>query len=503
MLFKSKYLKYKNKYLKLKELIGGKSKHIKIFNKDSILKLEQELEESEDFKNVKKWITPIIIEDEKDEKPHLRIREIKLYNKKTDDITKKDCEPHETNISNYDKKDNINICYDYIEETLMAPYFMKTGQTNTDVPYSKEYTDTIVTSTPLIINRDGRTFEGTIKKRTLYPKPPNVDPNNNLIYLNDAEGTIKYPNGKKEKGTIKDGVLIKGTAIYPGIVTFIGEKINDYKLIDGKKIYPDGYIEEGIFNDNHENRLVQGKKIYPDGLIKHGSFKDNEFNALYKGKKIYPDGYIEEGSFNDNRENRLVQGKKIYLHGYIEEGIFNDNHENILVHGKKIHQSGMIEDGSFNESDALYEGKKIYPDGYIEEGIFNHDKILVQGKKIHRYGDIEKGIFNDDENLVTGMKHITPQLSYTGTFDPAGVSIEELMGLIEGTIRFNQQQILVKGKKYVGIKDVKDVEDVDITEEGYIPINEDYKQTLHLKIREHTTLHLKIRDHTTLRSNIP
>ena len=412
MLFKSKYLKYKNKYLKLKELIGGKSKHIKIFNKDSILKLEQELEESEDFKNVKEWITPIIIEDEKKEKPHLRIREIKLYNKKTDDITKKDCEPRETNISNYDKKDNINICYDYIEETLMAPYFMKTGQTNTDVPYSKEYTDTIVTSTPLIINRDGRTFEGTIKKRTLYPKPPNVDPNNNLIYLNDAEGTIKYPNGKKEKGTIKDGVLIKGTAIYPGIVTFIGEKINDYKLIDGKKIYPDGYIEEGIFNDNHENRLVQGKKIYPDGLIKHGSFKDNEFNALYKGKKIYPDGYIEEGIFNDNRENRLVQGKKI-----------------------------------------------------------------------RRNGIIEDGIFNDDENLVAGMKQITPQLSYAGTFDPAVFSIE---GLIEGKIRFEQQKILVKKNKYVSIK--KNVENVDITEEGYIPINEYDELALRLNILKHTNI---------------
>jgi hypothetical protein len=82
-----------------------------------------------------------------------------------------------------------------------------------------------------------------------------------------------FPDGSFEEGEFKFGILIKGT----------------------KKLF-DNSIEEGTFSSSGRLDGV-GKKKTGYGSIYEGTFKDGELHG--HGKIIYPDGYVEEGEYEN------------------------------------------------------------------------------------------------------------------------------------------------------------------------------------------------------------
>ena len=118
--------------------------------------------------------------------------------------------------------------------------------------------------------------------------------NGELVY-----GKKTYGDNDSQEGEFKDGQLIDGTIIFPSGRKEQGKFI-DGILADGSIIYPDGRKEEGVFVDG---RLSNGSIIHPDGIREHGIFVDGR---LSNGTITYPDGRKEEGEF---RDFRLVKGK--------------------------------------------------------------------------------------------------------------------------------------------------------------------------------------------------
>lgn len=128
-----------------------------------------------------------------------------------------------------------------------------------------------------------------------------------------GQGTRKHPDGVIEQGQFNQGVLDGG-----GKLTFnVGSMIQ----AGGKshKSYSNG-VYEGLFKDGE---MVYGKKMYPDGTILEGKFEDHIFvgsrkfnglvevglfegGALFKGMRTNPDG-TEEALLTEKNGIKIVK----------------------------------------------------------------------------------------------------------------------------------------------------------------------------------------------------
>ena len=143
---------------------------------------------------------------------------------------------------------------------------------------------------------------------------------------------------------------------------YTGETIDNQMHGNGKFIFDDGYIYEGIFENG--KRIGRGKLYFPDYddcKIYEGFFND-EFICDIEGKMLYSNGNIYDGSWIDGKHNGY--GKYIYTNGNIYEGNFEEN--KINGYGKIIYSNGNIYEGFFKEDKMDGIGKMIYQDSIIK-----------------------------------------------------------------------------------------------------------------------------------------
>ena len=152
----------------------------------------------------------------------------------------------------------------------------------------------------------------------------------------------------------------------------------------GSYYHHTGRVERGRFLNNV--LVGNGYRIYPDGLIEEGQFQDG---WLVNGRKTRPDASFEEGQFQDGL---LVNGYSKHSDGHIYEGRFVQAQ---LVNGRRTSPNGQIEEGQF-VNNAFVNGEKTWPEGVWASGVFENGNV-VKGEKRWKNGGIDKGTFVDGQ----------------------------------------------------------------------------------------------------------
>ncbi|MBA3722008.1 MAG: hypothetical protein H0W88_06370 [Parachlamydiaceae bacterium] len=143
---------------------------------------------------------------------------------------------------------------------------------------------------------------------------------------NGVLSSITHQDGSKSEGTFADDILVEGVG---RLVTGFGKNVDMYngKVYKGKA--------HGV-----------GKKIYADGSIAEGNFDNGDF----KSGTYQIDGVIYKGEF----KNRKLTGPGIKIEGgLVYDGIFSDGLMNgygrILSSDKVVQQEGEYIDDIFQE----------------------------------------------------------------------------------------------------------------------------------------------------------
>ena len=363
--FKIKYLKYKTKYLRLKNNIIAGSTTDELQNDWKIFFLGQEI-----------TLDPTYYEDDTE---YIQIvEEIKIIKKEEDFdwsnyIIKKRFKNNgpklKVNNPNYEKigKD-IKEIFIEAEETDHIAKAIKNG----DLKLNTGFRNKIAFNREKIVYGNGTTYEGGLKDDKFHGK-----------------GKITFRDGNKKEGEFRNGELIFGKIEYDDWIKngyFDNEILtNGYIGNTSESFYQEGeFVEETLHG--------QGMR-FNSGFEEEGEFK---YGKLIEGKKTYVDGHKEEGEFEDDI---LVKGKKSDKYGNIEIGNFDDE---LLISGKKYYPDTSYEEGEF-EDDMLVKGKKIHPDKLNEEGEFKDGKLNGKGKRykngiIFEEGEFENGILIKNKN---------------------------------------------------------------------------------------------------------
>ena len=136
-------------------------------------------------------------------------------------------------------------------------------------------------------------LDGTTLKANFSVK--NINEKEELTYCKKILDNITY-----EGYFDKNNNFIKGNKTLPNGSTEYGNFNKNSQLTYGKITLLDGTILKGNFDEN--NFLIQGIKKFPCGSTEEGKFiKINNKYYLINGKKNYLNGYIEEGQYKFNK----------------------------------------------------------------------------------------------------------------------------------------------------------------------------------------------------------
>jgi hypothetical protein len=144
-----------------------------------------------------------------------------------------------------------------------------------------------------------------------------------------------------------------------------GESKNNKMHGNGIFTFDDRYVYEGTFENG--KRVGRGKLYFPDSESEknpkmYEGFFNDDFTCDIEGKIIYFNGDIYEGLWNDGMYHG--HGKYIYINGNIYEGNFENNKKH--GYGKIIYFNGNIYVGYFKEDKMDGIGKMIYQDSIIK-----------------------------------------------------------------------------------------------------------------------------------------
>lgn len=351
--FLEKYLKYKNKYLKLKVQIAGRN--VNIYSKsDSQIKYQVDLEPEDDIYTLK---NQVVIKDGPDT---LTVDDIDVYSFKLNRCTIPKLNEISPEIS--------NVCVDIKKRpnaASMIPKNIKTGIDANETPIDGQSGKFEI--------EDGVIFDGRVIKGTKYF--------DQRVHLEEAVGKVVVYDGSVYTGLFKNNLLNgPGRIVYPDGAIFQGQFENNELNGKGKAILPNGEIFEGTFA-NH--KLNGPGKISNDFETLTGEFVHN---VLVTGEIRNSTGYYAKGSFI----NMMLEGEGIKQfgdgekhHGHFTNGLLNGP-------GKITFSDGTIIEGTF--SDGKYHGrmKRTYPDGIIEDAKYVNDKITGILKIIKPDGSIEE-----------------------------------------------------------------------------------------------------------------
>jgi len=115
----------------------------------------------------------------------------------------------------------------------------------------------------------------------------------------NCKSSYKAETGHKYDGLFKNGKILKGTALFPGGATYVGE-FKDYKPHGyGNFAWTNGdkYFGEWKDGKSHGN----GTKIWSDGREYSGKFKNDKLHG--KGTFYYPDGKKYVGEFINGKRH--------------------------------------------------------------------------------------------------------------------------------------------------------------------------------------------------------
>ena len=115
----------------------------------------------------------------------------------------------------------------------------------------------------------------------------------------NCKSSYKAENGHKYDGLFKNGKILKGTALFPGGATYVGE-FKDYKPHGyGNFAWTNGdkYFGEWKDGKSHGN----GTKIWSDEREYSGTFKNDKLHG--KGTFYYPDGKKYVGEFINGKRH--------------------------------------------------------------------------------------------------------------------------------------------------------------------------------------------------------
>lgn len=139
----------------------------------------------------------------------------------------------------------------------------------------------------------------------------------------------------------------------------------------GKKVHPDGSLEEGDFINGKLNgdgrRVYQKDPRYVNGSIGTGKFQDGELHGIGKLVTHPAQGFYYEGEF--------VHGAMTGKGKYVSDG---EEFEGDFVNGKLIKgtqkvrhgHNFIIFEGNFVDGSLEGQGKITYPDGTVHEGLY-------------------------------------------------------------------------------------------------------------------------------------
>lgn len=222
-----------------------------------------------------------------------------------------------------------------------------------------------------------------------------------ILFLNSIIKR-KKPNRENSK-ILENPIKIEKVVSELGII-FEGEFIDGVLHGQGKITFPDGELQEGIFENG---KIVQGKIDFPDGEKQKGFFVNGRLQG--NSEVVFSDGERQVGNFVLG----LLHGKgRIeFLSGIIHEGLF--------VHGS-LHGEGSITqaDGSifktqFHEGIPSGEGKIILSDGMEVLGSFKYGKFsafqdttqqLTSQQLAETASEIDSD-FSSDQVLITFPTH--------------------------------------------------------------------------------------------------
>ncbi len=347
-----KYLKYKNKYLKLKAQLGGRD--VNVYNKiNSQLNYQIQLDPEDDIYILKNQI----------------LSKIGFDNFTVDDI---DVYPYKSSRCTIPKLNEIDpdvsaVCVDVKKRpsvSAMVPKNIKTGIDPYETPIDGQ--------TGKFFIEDNVIFEGKVFKGIKYF--------NQRVLLEKAFGKVFDSDGSVYYGLFKNNLLNgPGRIVQFDGVIYQGQFADNQLNGQGKIIIPDGDTYDGAFVDN---KLNGEGKISNDYETLSGEFVNN---VLVRGEISNANGYFAKGSF----VNMLLDGKGIkqYGDGEKQEGYFTQGKLN--GQGKITLHNGIIIEGTF--SDGEYHGKiiKTYTDGVIEEATYSHGNIQGKIKVTHPDGSVE------------------------------------------------------------------------------------------------------------------
>ena len=167
---------------------------------------------------------------------------------------------------------------------------------------------------------------------------------------------IEYKNGAVYTGNVKEGKPHgTGKMVWSNGESFEGKWENG-KRIEGRCLYKNGNIFEGIY----------------------GLANDGKTSIPLKGKMTRKYGPVEEGDFVPKGSNkfRLKNGTITYYDGSVFEGeIF----ENSRMNGKRTYKDGRVDEGEFRDNKRHGICKSTFPDGKVQDGLWisgNYSKNL-------------------------------------------------------------------------------------------------------------------------------
>jgi hypothetical protein len=335
MSYQEKYKKYKNKYLKLKQQIGGKQLTLYDLNdRSKNTKYFADFDEGDTLYQIEMQLRAQLTKNKID------FDDIKFYK-----FDRNMCLPsHEVNQI----EQPTDLCFKTSKRQVFKPVKMVTGFYNGTRPLNDQE--------GMFYHIHG-IFNGKIVRGFL-----------------DESGYAKITEGT--------GTLTKTTT------TYHGDFLNN-ELILGKKIFSNGDIDEGEFTNGQLNG--KGKKTYSAGSVYEGEFINGE---LKSGKITFEDDFTYEGEFINGQLNG--KGKKTFKNG-AEEGEFINGQLNgkgkktfkdwteegnfingQLKSGKKTYSNSILkeEEGLFLDNKLEGKGKKTYSDGFVDEGEFKNGQSI-------------------------------------------------------------------------------------------------------------------------------
>ncbi|MDB4347779.1 hypothetical protein OAB01_03885 [Bacteroidia bacterium] len=224
--------------------------------------------------------------------------------------------------------------------------------------------------------------------------------------LHYEDGSLQY------KGEFVNGKMEgHGTLMFSSGAKYSGEFVDGNMEGPGKLTWPDGDFKSGFFE---ADEFMTGKVKITMRNESEAEGEPGEIESVYegeattnlqpegKGKRTYPNGDYEEGLFS---EGKLLTGKRKRSFGdgtIYEGGILNGemHDEGEVIY---IWPSGLKYEGQMFEGDFHGNGKKQWPNGDYVDGTFENDRF-IQGevRKTAEDGSIYEGTWEKEMRFGYG-----------------------------------------------------------------------------------------------------